>query len=67
MGECRAEVVMPTLWDKVPKDFYDNVYNLKNTMYNLNGEEVAAEGCRTYAPLSVGKNYKIKDWKVIYE
>ena len=66
-GECKAKVVMPTLWDKVPKDFYDNVYNLKNTRYNLNGEEVAAEGCRTYAPLSVGNNYKIKDWKVIYE
>ncbi len=65
-GGCRAEVVMPTFWDKVPKDFYDNVYNLKNTMYNLNGEQVAAEGCRTYAPLSVGDNYKIKDWKVIY-
>ena len=66
-GGCKAEVVMPTFWNKVPKDFYDSVYNLKNTMYNLNGEEVAAEGCRTYAPLSVGKNYKIKDWKVIYE
>ena len=40
--------------------------HLKNTMYNLNGEQVAAEGCRTYAPLNVGDNYKIKDWKVIY-
>ena len=66
-GECKAKVVMPTFWDKVPKDFYNNVYNLKNTMYNLSGEEIAAEGCRTYAPLNVGKNYKIKDWKVIYE
>ena len=65
-GGCRAEVVMPTFWDKVPNDFYNNVYNLKNTMYNLVGEEVAAEGCRTYAPLNVGDNYKIKDWKVIY-
>ena len=65
-GECRAEVVMPTLWDKVPRYFFDNVYYLKNTMYNLNGEQVAAEGCRTYAPLNVGDNYKIKDWKVIY-
>ena len=65
-GGCRAEVVMPTFWDRVPKDFFDNVYNTKNTMYNLNGEQVAAEGCRTYAPLNVGDNYKIKDWKVIY-
>lgn len=65
-GECKAEVVMPTFWNKVPKDFYNNVYNLKNTMYNLSGEEIAAEGCRTYAPLNVGDNYKIKDWKVIY-
>ena len=42
------------------------LFQIKNTIYNLNGEQVAAEGCLTYAPLSVGDNYKIKDWKVIY-
>ena len=65
-GECRAKVVMPTFWDKIPEDFYHNVYNLKNKRYTLGGEEVDAEGCRTYAPLCVGNYYKIKNWKVIY-
>ena len=66
-GGCRAEVVMPTLWDKIPKDFYDIIYNKKEMSYNLGGESVFAEGCRTYAPLSVGDNYTIKNWMVHHE
>lgn len=66
-GGCKAEVVMPTFWDKVPKEFFDSVYNPKDACYTLSGVPVAAEGCRTYAPTNVGDNYTIKNWKVIYE
>ena len=65
--DVRAEVVMPTLWDKIPKDFYDIIYNKKEMSYNLGGESVFAEGCRTYAPLSAGDNYTIKNWMVHHE
>ena len=67
LGGCKAEVVMPTLWDKVPKDFYDIIYNRKDMTYTLLDKPVFAEGCRTYAPLNVGDNYTIKDWMVHYE
>ena len=65
-GGCRAEVVMPTLWDKVPKDFYDIIYNRKDMTYTLgdDNEEVFAEGCRTYPPEKMGNDYKIKNWMV---
>ena len=57
---------MPTLWDKVPKDFYDIIYNRKDMTYTLgdDNEEVFAEGCRTYPPEKMGYNYKIKNWMV---
>ena len=66
-GGCKAEVVMPTLWDKIPSDFYDIIYNEKHLTYNVGGESVFAEGCRTYAPLNVGDNYTIKNWMVHHE
>ena len=65
--QSNAEVVMPTLWDKIPTDFYDIIYNKKNVSYNLGGESVFAEGCRTYAPLSFGNNYTIKNWMAHHE
>ena len=66
-GGCRAEVVMPTLWDKVPEDFFKIIYNKKGISYNLGGKPVFAEGCRTYAPLNMGDNYTIKNWMVHHE
>ena len=66
-GGCKAEVVMPTLWDKVPEDFFKIIYNKKGMSYNLGGKPVFAEGCRTYAPLNMGDNYKIKNWMVHHE
>ena len=66
-GGCKAEVVMPTLWDKIPSDFYDIIYNEKHLTYNVGGESVFAEGCRTYAPLNMGDNYTIKNWMVHHE
>lgn len=29
MGGCKAKVVMPTFWDKVPQDFYNDVFQKK--------------------------------------
>ena len=66
-GGCKAEVVMPTLWDKVPEDFFKIIYNKKGISYNLGGKPVFAEGCRTYAPLNMGDNYTIKNWMVHHE
>jgi len=66
-GGCRAEVVMPTLWDKVPEDFFNIIYNKKGLTYNLGGKPVFAEGCRTYAPLNMRDNYTIKNWMVHHE
>lgn len=28
-GGCKAEVITPTLWEKVPQDFYDDVFSKK--------------------------------------
>ena len=28
-GGCKAEVITPTLWDKVPQEFYDDVFSKK--------------------------------------
>jgi len=66
-GGCKAEVVMPTLWDKVPEDFFNIIYNKKGICYNLGGKPVFAEGCRTYAPLNIGDKYIIKNWIVHHE
>ena len=66
-GGCKAEVFMPTFWDKVPPEFFDSCYNKKESSFTLGGVPVAAEGCRTYAPLNVWENYTVKDWVVYYE
>lgn len=29
LGECKAEVVTPTFWDRVPQEFYDDVFQKK--------------------------------------
>jgi len=29
LGGCKAEVITPTFWDKVPQDFYDDVFQKK--------------------------------------
>ena len=66
-GGCKAEVVMPTLWDKVPEDFFNIIYNKKGMSYTVLDVPVFSEGCRTYAPLNVGDNYTVKNWMVHYE
>ena len=66
-GGCKAEVVMPTLWDKVPEDFFNIIYNKKGMPYTVLDVPVFSEGCRTYAPLNVGDNYTVKNWMVNYE
>ena len=66
-GDCKAEVFMPTFWDKVPQEFFDDIYNKKDASFSLAGESVASSGCRTYPPTNNTKNYFIKNWKVHYE